>query len=118
MAALKERLREEARKQGLPYGILVEEIDGGFTLTGREMPNAFNVRASASWRVYVDGRPDELVRGIDLVGTPLVAFGNLIVELVILGVLRFALTAETERAHHDGDEEPVDPASGIGRLLV
>jgi hypothetical protein len=78
LETLKERLREEARKQGLPYGILVEEIDGGFTLTGREMPNAFNVRASASWRIYADGRPDELVRGIDLVGTPLVAFGNLI----------------------------------------
>ena len=23
------------------------------------------------WRVYADGRPDELVRGVDIVGTPL-----------------------------------------------
>jgi chemotaxis protein histidine kinase CheA len=37
-----------------------------------------DVRASTTWRVYADGRPDELVRGIDLVGTPLVAFDNLI----------------------------------------
>ena len=36
------------------------------------------MRATASWRVWADGRPDELVRGIDLVGTPLVAFRNLI----------------------------------------
>ena len=47
-------------------------------MTGRVTPNAFNVRASTTWRVYADGRPDELVRGIDLVGTPLVAFSNLI----------------------------------------
>jgi TldD protein len=78
MPKLRQSLIEEAKKQGLAYGMLVEEIDGGFTLTGRMEPNAFNVRASASWRVYVDGRPDELVRGIDLVGTPLVAFGQII----------------------------------------
>jgi hypothetical protein len=46
------------------------------------------------------------------------AFGNLIVELVTLGVLRFALLAETERAHHDGAAERVDPASSVGSLLV
>jgi hypothetical protein len=55
----------------------VDEIEGGFTMTGRVTPNAFNVRASTTWRVYADGRPDELVRGIDLVGTPLVAFSNI-----------------------------------------
>lgn len=48
-----------------------------------------------------------------------VAFGNLIVELVILGVLRFALAAESERDHHDGDaDRDVEPASGVGRILV
>lgn len=78
MSELRQMLIDEVKKQGLQYGILVEEIDGGFTLTGRTMPNAFNVRASASWRVYADGRPDQLVRGIDLVGTPLVAFHNLV----------------------------------------
>ena len=46
-------------------------------MTGRMMPNAFNIRAVASFRVYADGRPDELVRGIDLVGTPFAAFSNL-----------------------------------------
>lgn len=75
---LREMLLEQVRRQGLAYGYIVDDIDGGFTLTGRTMPNAFNVRANTTWRVYADGRPDELVRGIDLVGTPLVAFGNLI----------------------------------------
>lgn len=76
------KLRDElvalARKDGLPFAYVVDEIEGGFTMTGRVTPNAFNVRASAVWRVWVDGRPDELVRGLDLVGTPLVAFENLL----------------------------------------
>lgn len=75
---LRAQLVAAARKDGLPYGYLVDEIEGGFTMTGRVTPNAFNVRAATVWRVFVDGRPDELVRGLDLVGTPLVAFENLV----------------------------------------
>jgi len=77
-AKLRKLLIAEIRSQGLEFGYIVEEINGGFTLTGRMMPNAFNVRANASWRVFADGRPDELVRGIDLVGTPLVAFSSIL----------------------------------------
>ena len=77
-AKLRELLRKEAAAQGLTFAYLVEEIDGGFTMTGRVTPNAFNVRASVTWRVFVDGRPDELVRGIDLVGTPLAAFQGIL----------------------------------------
>ena len=75
---LRQLLLQQVRDQGLPYGLRVEEISGGFTMTGRVMPNAFNVRAITTWKVYADGRPDELVRGIDLVGTPLVAFSNIL----------------------------------------
>lgn len=78
MAQLRAKLVALARQQGAPYAYVVDEIEGGFTMTGRVTPNAFNVRASTTWRVYVDGRPDELVRGIDLVGTPLVAFSNIV----------------------------------------
>jgi predicted Zn-dependent protease len=75
---LRNKLRDEVRAQGLSYGYVVTDIDGGFTMTGRITPNAFNVRANTTYRVYADGRPDELVRGIDLVGTPLVAFRNIV----------------------------------------
>ena len=78
VASLRQQLVAELRRQGLEYGYLVEEIEGGFTLTGRITPNAFNVRATSSRRIFADGRPDELVRGIDLVGTPFVAFSNLV----------------------------------------
>ncbi|MEQ1501425.1 MAG: TldD/PmbA family protein [Myxococcota bacterium] len=77
-AELRKTLLAEVKRQGRSYGLLVDEIDGGFTLTGRVMPNAFNVRAVTAWKVYPDGRPDERVRGVDLVGTPLVALSNVI----------------------------------------
>lgn len=77
-AELRRRLLAEARKQGLGFAYIVDEIDGGFTMTGRVTPNAFNVRASSVRRIWVDGRPDEPIRGLDLVGTPLAAFQSVV----------------------------------------
>jgi TldD protein len=70
-AQLRTRFLDEIKKQGKPYGLYFEDIQGGFTLTPREMPQAFQVLPVMVWRVYADGRPDELVRGVDIVGTPL-----------------------------------------------
>lgn len=78
MSALRAEMIRELKAQGRPWGLIVDEIGGGFTLTGRVFPNAFNVRAVTAWKIYADGRPDERIRGIDLVGTPLVALGNVI----------------------------------------
>ncbi len=74
---LKQMLRDEAKKQGLQYAYLFEKVTGGFTMTGRFIPNAFNVTPTEVYRVYTDGRPDELVRGVDLVGTPLAMFSQI-----------------------------------------
>ena len=71
-------LLEELERQDKPYGLVVDDITGGFTLTGRVIPNSFNVRPVAVWRVYADGRPDELVRGGDLIGTPLTTFSRIV----------------------------------------
>ena len=75
---LRRELRELAEAEGLPYALYLEEIRGGFTFTQRSMPNAFKIDVVLAWRVYVDGRPDELVRGVDLIGTPLVTFGRIV----------------------------------------
>jgi TldD protein len=75
---LKQKLVEEIKKQGKPYGLYFEDIQGGFTLTGRASPQAFQVIPVMVWRVYPDGRPDELVRGVDIVGTPLLSLNNII----------------------------------------
>lgn len=77
-AQLRTMLISEIRRQGLEWGTIVDQIEGGFTMTGRTIPNAFNVRVTASRRVFADGRPDQPMRGIDLVGTPLVAFQNIV----------------------------------------
>lgn len=77
-AQLRRQLAAELRRQDREWGLIVDEIGGGFTMTGRVYPNAFNVRATYAWKVYADGRPDELIRGIDLVGTPLVALSNVL----------------------------------------
>jgi predicted Zn-dependent protease len=70
-AQLRARFIEEIKKQGKPYGLYFEDIQGGFTLTTRDLPQAFQVLPVMVWRVYADGRPDQLVRGVDIVGTPL-----------------------------------------------
>ncbi len=75
---LRAQLRSTAAREGLDYGLYLEEIRGGFTFTQRNMPNAFKIDVVLAWRVYVDGRPDELVRGVDLIGTPLVTFGRIV----------------------------------------
>jgi predicted Zn-dependent protease len=76
--ALTNMLREEARKQGKPFGLLFENIEGGFTTTNRGAANAFNVLPNIVYRIYTDGRAPELVRGVDLIGTPLAAFAKIV----------------------------------------
>src|SRR6202011_1395552 len=78
-ADLRKKFIDEIQKQRKPYGLYFEDIQGGFTLTGRAMPQSFQVIPVMVWRVYPDGRPDELVRGVDIVGTPLLALNNIIV---------------------------------------
>jgi predicted Zn-dependent protease len=78
-ATLRKALIDEARRQGKPYGLVFEEVSGGFTFTDRSLPQAFKVLPIIVRRVYVDGRPDELVRGVDLVGTPLTALTRIVV---------------------------------------
>ena len=75
---LREKFIEEIKKQGKPYGLYFEDIQGGFTLTTRALPQAFQVIPVMVWRVYPDGRADELVRGVDIVGTPLLSLNNII----------------------------------------
>ena len=76
---LMNRLREEARRQGKPFGLLFDNIEGGFTNTGRGSANAFNVLPNVVYKVYSDeSRVPELVRGVDLIGTPLSAFGKIV----------------------------------------
>ena len=75
---LRGKLIEEIKKAGKPYGLYFEDVQGGFTLTTRELPQAFQVLPVIVWRVYADGRPDQLVRGVDIVGTPLASLNRIL----------------------------------------
>jgi predicted Zn-dependent protease len=75
---LRKQLIDEAKKQGKAYGLSFEDISSGFAVTTRSSPQAFSVVPLVVWRVYVDGRPDELVRGVSIVGTPLAAMKRIL----------------------------------------
>jgi predicted Zn-dependent protease len=77
-AELRQKFIEEIKKQGKPYGLYFEDIQGGFTLTQRSLPQAFQVLPVMVWKVYPDGKPDELVRGVNIVGTPLAALNRIV----------------------------------------
>ena len=75
---LRAKLIELVKQQNKPYGLLIDDIAGGFTFTGRGQPQAFQVEPLVVYKVYADGRPDELVRGVDIVGTPLAALTKIV----------------------------------------
>ncbi len=77
-ARLRQMLLAEVKKQNKPYGLYFRDITGGFTTTQRAGLQAFKVIPVIVYRVYADGRPDELVRGADIVGTPLASFSKIL----------------------------------------
>jgi predicted Zn-dependent protease len=79
IVALREKLIAELKAKGKPFGLWFEEISGGFTNTRTGgLPQAFKVLPQVVFKVYADGRPDELVRGVDIVGTPLTSFERIL----------------------------------------
>lgn len=93
-AELKKMLIEQAKAAGKPYGLLFDDIEGGFTFTQRILPNAFNVRPTLVYRVYTDGR-EQMVRGVDLIGTPLIAFSKIVAADDEVGVFNGMCGAES-----------------------
>jgi predicted Zn-dependent protease len=77
-AQLRQMLIDEIKRQNKPYGLYFRDITGGFTTTQRAGLQAFKVIPVIVYRVYADGRPDELVRGADIVGTPLASFAKIL----------------------------------------
>ncbi|MGD0964038.1 MAG: metallopeptidase TldD-related protein [Candidatus Acidiferrales bacterium] len=75
---LRQKLIELIKEQGKPFGLLIDDIAGGFTFTGRGNPQAFQVLPLVVYKVFPDGKPDELVRGVDIVGTPLVSLTKIV----------------------------------------
>lgn len=73
----REQLIKICRKKKLEYGLYFKEVVGGFTNTSSTSPNVFNVIPTEVYKIYTDGRPDELVKGVTLIGTPLTMFSEI-----------------------------------------
>ena len=78
-ARLREMLLAEVKRQRKPYGLFFQQVTGGYTLTQRRGLQAYTVIPLIVYRIYPDGHPDELVRGADIVGTPLSSFAKILV---------------------------------------
>ena len=76
-AQLEEQLLQEIRTQNKPYGYIIEDLSGGFTMIGTNAPQVFKLSPRLVYRIYPDGRK-EAVHGADIVGTPLVSFGQIL----------------------------------------
>jgi predicted Zn-dependent protease len=131
-ADMRQKLIDEVKKQNKPYGLYFDDIQGGFTLTTRSLPQAFQVLPVIVYKVYADGRPDELVRGVDIVGTPLAALTRILMtgdqqhvfngvcgaesgQVPVSAVAPAMLFSEMEvqKRQHSHDRPPILPAPGF-----
>ncbi len=129
---MRQKLIDEVKKQNKPYGLYFDDIQGGFTLTTRSLPQAFQVLPVIVYKVYADGRPDELVRGVDIVGTPLAALTRIMLtgdqqhvfngvcgaesgQVPVSAVAPAMLFSEMEvqKRQHSHDRPPILPAPGF-----
>ncbi len=74
---LKKKLIEMIVEKGKPYGLVFADVSGGFTFTQRGFMQAFKVIPLEVYRIYPNGK-EELVRGVDIVGTPISALETII----------------------------------------
>ncbi len=78
MAELKELLLAEARRQGRPWALVVRDAVGGNTNTASFGYQALKWTPRLLYRVDARTGQEELVRGVDLVGTPLAAVNKVL----------------------------------------
>jgi TldD protein len=74
---LKKMLIAEAKRQGKPYGLIIRDITGGNTNTSSYGYQAFKGVPRMVYRVDVRDGKESLVRGVEIVGTPLSAVNKL-----------------------------------------
>jgi TldD protein len=77
-AELKRMLMAEARRQGKPHGLVVRDITGGNTNTASYGYQAFKGTPRLVYRVDARTGAEELVRGVELVGTPLASVNKVL----------------------------------------
>jgi predicted Zn-dependent protease len=129
MAELKRMLLAEARRQGKRYGLVVRDVASGNTNTADLGYQAFKGTPRLLYRVDVETGLEELVRGVELVGTPLAAVNKVVAASDEVGVFNGYCGAESgyvpvstiapatlvseielQRTTHTGERGPLLPA--------
>ncbi|MGE4568278.1 MAG: metallopeptidase TldD-related protein [Bacteroidales bacterium] len=94
-AALRKALKEEVQKQGKEFGYFISQISGGVTSTNTASINSFQITPLMVYRVYADDRPDQLVRGLNFIGTPLGTLTQILAAGADTGVFNGMCGAES-----------------------
>jgi len=94
-AALKSALMAEARRQGKPFGLVIRDITGGNTNTAGYGYQAFKGTPRLVYRVDARTGQEELVRGVELVGTPLSSLNRILATGEATGVFNGYCGAES-----------------------
>lgn len=92
---MKRMLLEEVRRQGKPYGLIVETIWGGATNTSNYGFQAYKGMPRVAWRVDAETGKEELVRGFEIVGTPLSSINRIVATSDRYGVFNGYCGAES-----------------------
>jgi predicted Zn-dependent protease len=135
IAQLRRMLIEEVVRQQKPYGLYFEKVTGGYTTTRRESLQAFTVLPLVVYKVFADGRPDEILSGADIVGTPLASFAKILAtsdqpdvfngycgaesgDVPVAAISPALLVSEIEiqRKQNSGDRPPLLPRPSISRI--
>jgi predicted Zn-dependent protease len=93
-AELKNKLIEEVTKQSKPYGLIIKNIIGGSTHTNSWGYQAYKGVPQMVYRVFPDGR-EELVRGVEIVGTPLTSINKIVATSDTIAVFNGYCGAES-----------------------
>jgi len=95
VAKLKEMLLEEVRKQGKPFGLIIRDITGGSTNTSNFGYQAFKGQPRLVYRVDAKTGAETLVRGVEMVGTPLTTVSRIVATSDTEGVFNGFCGAES-----------------------
>lgn len=75
---LKARLLEEVRKADKPFGLIIRDIAGGSTNTSGYGYQAFKGATRMVYKIDPDTGKETLVRGVEVVGTPLTSINKIV----------------------------------------
>ena len=92
---MKSLLLDEVRRQGKPFGLIIRHLSGGSTNTSSYGYQAFKGEVRMAFKVDARTGKEMLIRGVDLVGTPLSSLSKIVAASRETGVFNGYCGAES-----------------------